>query len=298
MKDLECYIFHTDRTDSDDLAVYQCGREKCRPFTFYGPLAREYFLIHYVEKGGGIFIINNQTYNPIAGDIFLICPNEPAYYESYIDDPWIYSWVAFNGANVQEIMENVWLKSGGFIRPVFDCMQMMDNIISAARADDYIRLLGHVYLLISELDVKSAGGKALKQLSSTRLLKSALHYIHKNYAGKMSITSLAGHLYIDRTYLFRIFEGKLGISPNQYLTEYRLRRACELLRQTNLSVNEIAFSVGFTEQSHFSAKFRRCMNMAPLMFRKIPNDTADNIIEEMFRHITNDDYFSELKVLK
>ena len=64
------------------------------------------------------------------------------------------------------------------------------------------------------------------------------------------------HTGISRSYLFRAFQAYQKQSPKEYLTEYRIRQACHLLRETGLSVASIAYSVGFEDNLYFSKAFK------------------------------------------
>ena len=62
---------------------------------------------------------------------------------------------------------------------------------------------------------------------------------------------VADYTGISRSYLFRAFQAYQKQSPKEYLTEYRIRQACHLLRETGLSVASIAYSVGFEDNLYF-----------------------------------------------
>jgi transcriptional regulator GlxA family with amidase domain len=98
----------------------------------------------------------------------------------------------------------------------------------------------------------------------------AVQYIRSGYGMQISVEGIAAHLGIDRTHLFRVFRRHLGTSPREYLLEFRLRKACELLRRTTLSIGEVACSVGFEQPAHFSAQFRRRRGVSPSEFRRRP----------------------------
>ena len=62
---------------------------------------------------------------------------------------------------------------------------------------------------------------------------------------------------VSRSHLYRVFMLNVGKSPIDYLTEYRINEACKLLRAGNLSIAEVAISVGFFDQFYFSRVFKR-----------------------------------------
>lgn len=70
------------------------------------------------------------------------------------------------------------------------------------------------------------------------------------------------------SHLFRSFQNYMNRSPKEYLTEYRIKQACRLLRETDLSVSAIAYSVGFENNLYFSKAFRKQKGESPSEYRK------------------------------
>lgn len=90
-----------------------------------------------------------------------------------------------------------------------------------------------------------------------------MDHIRKNYSYPLTVEETARRCGVDRSHLFRLFKRHLGISPQQYLLNLRLTRAQELLRGTDLSVTEVAFSCGFSDISHFSRSFHQAFGIPP-----------------------------------
>ena len=68
---------------------------------------------------------------------------------------------------------------------------------------------------------------------------------------------------VSRSHLYRVFMSNVGQSPIDYLTNYRISEACSLLKSTNLSIAEIAVSVGFFDQFYFSRVFKKVKGIPP-----------------------------------
>ncbi len=77
------------------------------------------------------------------------------------------------------------------------------------------------------------------------------------------VTGLSPHHFGDA------FKAATGKSPHRYVIERRLSRARELLRETDRSISDIAYAVGFSSQSHFTANFRRVVGFTPNRFRRL-----------------------------
>ena len=68
---------------------------------------------------------------------------------------------------------------------------------------------------------------------------------------------------MSRSHLYRVFMSNVGQSPIDYLTNYRIGEACNLLRDSKLSIAEIAVSVGFFDQFYFSRVFKKTKGVPP-----------------------------------
>lgn len=111
--------------------------------------------------------------------------------------------------------------------------------------------------------------KQKAELSTTEVYFNAiLNYIHKNYADNISISDIATANNIDRTYVFKLFQKYLKISPSQYLQQYRLSKACTLLRKTSLSITDISYTVGFQHAPYFTKLFTQYIGETPSEYRK------------------------------
>ena len=79
--------------------------------------------------------------------------------------------------------------------------------------------------------------------------------------------SLASYVGISRKYLFAIFKNALGVSPKDYIIDYRMKKACEFLEDGNLSVSQVAYSVGYKDPLTFSRMFKAKLGVAPMTLR-------------------------------
>lgn len=87
-----------DNLHMADINPRICGVEACAPGHSFGPAVREYFLLHYVVRGKGIFRRGKREYTLQAGEIFVIRPGEVTYYEADMRAPWEYMWAGFDCA--------------------------------------------------------------------------------------------------------------------------------------------------------------------------------------------------------
>ena len=101
-----------------------------------------------------------------------------------------------------------------------------------------------------------------------QLIRRAIATIHEKYAEPITREDLAGNLNISADYLTDCFRQEFGITPMTYLRRYRIKQACELLMDSNLSITQVAMQVGFSDGAHFSHTFVREIGDSPKSFRK------------------------------
>lgn len=94
-------------------------------------------------------------------------------------------------------------------------------------------------------------------------LLEAQRYLDEHYAEPVSLSQLAGRLFISPGYLARQFRSQLGYSPQEYLARTRLAAARELLRQGDSTVAQVAAGVGFQDVSNFIKRYRARYGVTP-----------------------------------
>lgn len=99
-------------------------------------------------------------------------------------------------------------------------------------------------------------------------VEDSLQYIENNYDHSFSIQEIADSLGLERTYLYRLFKKATGFSPQEYLLDYRIRKACELLQNTDLPIAQISRSVGYEDSLYFSRLFKQYMKSSPSSYRQ------------------------------
>ncbi len=105
----------------------------------------------------------------------------------------------------------------------------------------------------------------------SRLAVDVIYYLQSSYNQKITVERLAEEFHTNRTSLLNDFKKYTGQSVNQYLIQLRLTMASTLLRDTELSVEEICERTGFSEISYFSKVFKKKLNHTPSEYRKLYN---------------------------
>jgi DNA-binding LacI/PurR family transcriptional regulator/DNA-binding response OmpR family regulator/nitrogen-specific signal transduction histidine kinase len=103
--------------------------------------------------------------------------------------------------------------------------------------------------------------------ATQQLIRKAMAYIHTRYSEPITREEIADHIGISADYLTDCFRQELGITPITYIRRYRIRQACELLRNSDQSITQVALMVGFSDSAHFTRTFQREVGSTPRAFR-------------------------------
>ena len=253
------------------LSVYNVGCQLCDAGYQWGPGIRNHYLIHYIISGKGSYRVGDTTYSLSAGDAFLVYPNTEVIYRADDADPWEYAWVGFTGSDAAMI-----LRATDFT-PKTPCIfqvpagyEIRHQLLHIydARGNEFrhaVEMSGRLYTALA-LFMEGAHKKEAEHTANTYVQKS-IEYISANYSYPITVEDIAAYVGLSRSHLFRSFETVMQQSPKEYLTQFRMKQACDLLEHSDLSVTAIANSVGFDNSLYFSKSFRRQKGMPPREYR-------------------------------
>ena len=265
--------FATDKL-LNSLSVYNAGYEKCHPGYQWGPGVRDHYLIHHIIRGKGSYTIEGRAYYLGAGDTFLLFPGVESCYRADEKDPWEYAWVGFAGNDAYSMIANTEFSKEN---PILNQSEISSELFQKIRAvyeangntfRDAVSMTGALYSLMGFL-MKHSAGKEQPKNPQIHYVERAMQYIAEQYSYPITVEDVAVYTGVSRSYLFRLFREKMKQSPKEYLLEYRIRQACQLLNQTDLPVRSIAHSVGFEDNLYFSKVFRKYKSCTPSEYRSL-----------------------------
>ncbi|WP_456112373.1 AraC family transcriptional regulator [Ruminococcus sp.] len=261
-----------------DLGLFQFGWERCAPAHSFGPAARNHYLFHYILSGTGTLMADDskgvtQTYSIKSMQGFMIFPNQITTYVADKQLPWEYVWLEFDGLRVKSLLDTIGLSLD---KPVYHARNknlredMANEMLYIARHKDEspFHLIGHLYLFLDYL-LRSAADEQLEHGSKLRefYIHEALTYIEHNFQNEITIEDIAGVCGLNRTYFGKIFKEALGKTPQEFLLNYRMLKAAELLKLTSLSIGDVGLAVGYANQMHFSRAFKNNYGISPREWR-------------------------------
>jgi AraC-like DNA-binding protein len=261
------------------LNVLFAGESQTKPLHRLGPKVYDFYLMHIVLSGKGIFICDGTRHELRAGHTFLIEPEQLISYESDNDEPWRYRWVAFNGAQSAELVSAAGLTAEQQVvfsadkrRAAALFRQIHETFRRGGAAAD-MKAAGYLHLLLAEyktvLQARSESTLRTAQAEGDHLLQQVVHYLSTQYAHPVSIEQMAESLGYNRAYLSRLFKQRTGVSPVTFLLKLRIDKARRMLRERpELTIEQISASVGLQDALYFSKQFRRFHGQSPTAYRE------------------------------
>ncbi|OBZ11813.1 AraC family transcriptional regulator [Bacillus sp. FJAT-27264] len=262
--------------DSQTLHVLFAGESQTLPLHQAGPKIYDYYLLHFIESGSGSFHTEQHKYELGEGDCFLIHPAQLVSYISDQNQPWRYRWAAFTGAEADQLVQQAGFSpdtpvlSAAESSVIPEALAGMMGAFNANRESAHLTSLGYLYLIVGEAAERLSSHSRLPGAGSQvqRTVKQMIHYMSSQYAHPVSIEQMCDSLGYNRAYLSRVFKQETGLSPVTYLLKLRIDKSRQLLRERpELSVEQVASSVGLTDALYFSRQFKRFCGQSPTAYR-------------------------------
>ncbi|WP_258881468.1 AraC family transcriptional regulator [Paenibacillus sp. sptzw28] len=268
------FKYNTERPlrDDPDLYLQYWGKEDCVPGHAVGPGVRDLYKVHFIHKGRGILRIGERTYSLSPGQAFLIYPHVVTYYEADGEHPWTYSWIAFYGTEVAAALSRTRLSPENPVFPMdlkampgtYD--QLTEALDRKGNRDFRFKAIMYDFLCALVEAVPASENGRLSPKKPDMYVHQCMEYFHAHYSENISVRQLAASLGLDRKYLSAIFKEALSVPPQQYLLNYRMEKASELLAKGCYTVGEVARSVGYQDALLFSRMFKKVKGISPKHF--------------------------------
>lgn len=226
----------------------------------------------YIIAGKGTVRCNDKEYHVKAGDIFHL--PRGCSFECFPDknDPWIKIWVNAFGDLIPNIMQSYRLHDIVIFpdAPYYDYFKKIlkvcrNNTLTIEEKGEDVSLLLHE-LVIALYKFMTENRNIIKQKQDdAHIIKT---YLDNHVSDNVSMSDLSALIFRSDSQAIRVFKNAYGITPYNYLLRIRISSAQQLLEQTNLSVKEIAFSLGFSDEHYFSHLFKTKTGKTPTNYRK------------------------------
>lgn len=260
-----------DMAVNDQYLVVNCSGVcvLSEPFTSRNS-RRDYYLM-YIYQGELEMDIDGQALTVRAGSLVIFPPGYEYRYTKKSHDELIYYWVHFTGFGAQALLDSCGLCVKfvfftGSSSEIADCFRQLFNNFIYRDGCFEVATAALVPTICVLLRRKINCGTSLHTASLTQKIQKSLDYIHRHYSDPTPISFLADieHLSISR--YCAVFKKCTGVSPQTFLINLRMEMATELILGTDLSLKQIAKTVGYDDQLYFSRLFKLRKGVSPKQY--------------------------------
>lgn len=230
-----------------------------------------HLLMHTLEGRGQLFYRGREVFLE-QGDTVLIFCGEPQLYRTPKEGRWHFEWIHFNGPAAADYERHI-NGDGLSVLPGAKAHYYMEELCRLIRlrstpVKDALLCRELIDLITFLMTVRLGTGASSCGQQYHAELKNAVERIHTGFAEKLTVEDIIGNAPLSKYYFMRLFKEYTGQSPYEFLLYVRVNEGKRLLRDSSLSVEEIAHAVGFGDASGFIRVFRRLCGMTPLSFRR------------------------------
>ena len=230
--------------------------------------------LELILSGSGIQRLNGVDYELSGGVIYLL--TQADCHSIHVREPLDVAGIMFDDSIISERLyerilayetlgKNLCARLCG--RSFKAAMGLLDALVGeSGRGGDFGDMyIGHIIdcLIIELLRSCTSGGAAIEKSPIGR----AVLYLHRHFAEDITLDTLANLTHLSRSYFSELFRDSTGHTFKGYLIDLRMRNACRLLANTDMSVTDICYACGFESFSNFMRTFKARLGKTPLGFR-------------------------------
>lgn len=221
---------------------------------------RPYWMIHFILSGTGTLTTGGRTYHLLPMQMFIIRPHKAHTYTASLQTPWRYAWILFDADGPLPKILDTDVITAPAAAPLFESLAE----IAAFSTGQKEALAAKIWELFSTLMRQAEQ----TQYAANPYVTRAKQYIADNFSKHIKISDVAKHLGLDRSYFSFVFRRETGLSPQDFLTEFRLERAAQYLVSENAGVTAAAEYAGYGDIVNFSRMFKKHFGISPSKYRE------------------------------
>lgn len=230
----------------------------------------EHLELHYIREGTGHFQLNQQQYDATPGTMIIANSNELhwGFCDTY---PYLDQRIVFSVEDISKELFQMNLLFQNVIAydPQIDhfmtriWQEFTDKRIGYKQNAKALILQLLVYLSRHYATRILTPEDSLRRKKTLERLNQVILYIESHYTEPITNQQLADLVFLSKDRFEHLFREHIGIAPLQYINELRLKKAMNLLKNSDLSIAEIAAAVGFSDYNHFGRLFRKYYSCTP-----------------------------------
>ena len=246
--------------------------------------ALPFYVMSYQKCGEAKLRIGEQTYSIIPGTVVLIPPKVEHDHYKETEEKTTFLWVHFTYGiiNILDMMQLFQLPITFQLKNLIEFEKVFIEYIEVTKREDFLsptllrkaKAYELLYLLLE--GIINPENTSVEYLSSDRFLSMLVQFIRKPEQ-EISLQNLSEQYHLHPTYISNRFKELFGKSPIHVQRELRIQKAKTLLKTGDLSVTEIAESIGFNSISAFTRLFKTYVGVSPSQYRNLGKKENSNL---------------------
>lgn len=240
------------------------------------PHTHEYYHLTHVNNGTLIYDVDGTVYHVEAGMTMLVPPGVSHAQEGVVEDLAIASEIKFvlTDSTLSGMLESapILIPSSTEAVGLIDLIVAESVRLSAVSQDcihSYLNAVLHLWAREYYRDDKEENFHSIFDTSGfSPLTISILNYLEMNYASNVNLQALADKLGYNKYYICNVFKKETGITIFDCLALIRVHHAAELISYSEMSLENVGSSVGFSSISHFNRVFKQIAGVPPGQYRR------------------------------
>lgn len=268
----------------------------------------------YLMEGSAVFMAEREQIRLEAGDVLFVRPDilhgsmdrehTAPLFRALDFDPAFLSGIA-NDAIQQKYLSPMFFGSlphyvflGGKTEDggkMYDILTQIHAVFLEDRDGGELFIKSKIYELLYYLYrnmKKDTGKETVPDVRKSQFIRKIVEYVREHYDNPISLKEIAGHLAVSEGYFCRSFKENFHMTFGNYLNDVRLGEAEKLVRETDLTMEEIARKTGFNNSNYFTVCFKRMYYDTPLHYRKV-HDIKKISQDEQWKVMSRKETFKE-----
>lgn len=239
-------------------------------YTINRPEGAHSFLVLLTLDGNGVLEVKGSSYALTQGKVAVIPPQTPHTYFCKTDSQWTFYGIHIL-ANCSAGILNRLINENGICfthKNTQELADSLEHIITESRLCSHQITLSISKLISDFIHDLYIHQKTASMNKAGNFFEKATEYIELNYASNIDINELSTRFFTSTSHFIRTFKQHAGVTPYQYIENYRLLQARRLLSYSRMSIADIASKVGYKSPSNFISYFKRDMGVTPSVYRR------------------------------
>ena len=247
--------------------VYQV---KTAPFSLVNQ-NRDYYELVIVDQGEMTYEVDGQSIKLGQHECLLLFPGENHTQSVEIDSVTTFLTIMFDAKGLEdEMRQRVYHLTSKHSSLVERIVKVSENSHSAYASDELFLNFKHLLmsLIQGNADTIEEPTTSMRENYENELFQALVDYLHQNVEEQNQVNDLVDHFALSRSTLQMLFKKYANTSPKAYINQLRLQRSKVLIRESKMSLSEIASELGYGSIQYFSRAFSREFNMSPSSYAK------------------------------